>query len=108
MLFLEADTKGALIQSDRGVNTIPNLIDPSQNHSIILHRRVRHNTQRKRQRRYEALSLITGQERWKSVEHDNEIPGIPDRKAALFEACPRHLMAMETWPHDDVRPERRQ
>lgn len=26
-----------LIQSDRGINTIPNLIDPLQNHSIILH-----------------------------------------------------------------------
>lgn len=29
MLFLKADIKGALIQSDSGINTIPNLIDPS-------------------------------------------------------------------------------
>lgn len=29
MLFLKADIKGALIQSDSGINTIPNLIDPT-------------------------------------------------------------------------------
>lgn len=30
-----AHIKGPLIQTDRGINTIPNLIDPRKNHSII-------------------------------------------------------------------------
>lgn len=48
MLFLKADIKGPLIQSDRGINTIPNLIDPSQNHSIMLCHRVWHRAQREK------------------------------------------------------------
>jgi len=72
-LFLKADMKGPLIQTDRGINTIPNLIDPSQKIiQLYLNAELRGSGTNG-----DRLSVVTGREgRHSKTTRDNGVPAL--------------------------------